>query len=118
MAKLTSDLLRENINYMEIKKMEKYAYQHSGTWAVGAPSISDHLIIKIRAGSKNDLYVIEEFDYDDFLAWVFRVWKIEEFLSPDEYEKIELSDWAENEVLKALKRFDVDVEKIAVSDVV
>ena len=24
MAKLTSDLLRENINYMEIKKMEKF----------------------------------------------------------------------------------------------
>jgi len=118
MAKLFSDSLRENINYMEIKKMEKYTYQHSGTWAVGAPSISDHLIIKIRAGSKNDLYVIEEFDYDDFLAWVLRVWKIEEFLSPDEYEKIELSDWAENEILKALKKFNVHVEKIAVSDVV
>ena len=118
MAILISDLLLENINYMEIKKMEKYTYQHSGTWAVGAPSISDHLIIKIRAGSKNDLYVIEEFDYNDFLSWVLQSRKIDERLEPDEYEKIELSDWAENEVLKALKRFDVDVEKIAVSDVV
>jgi hypothetical protein len=98
--------------------MEKYAYQHSGTWAVGAPSISDHLIIKIRSGSKNDLYVIEEFDHDDFLAWVLQSRKIYERLDPDECEKIELSDWDENEVLKALKKFDVHVEKIAVSDVV
>ena len=98
--------------------MEKYAYQHSGNWAVGARPISDHLIIKIRAGSKNDLYVIEEFDYDDFLSWVLQSRKIDEKLSPDEYEKIELSDWAENEVLKALKKFGVHVEKIAVSDVV
>lgn len=118
MAKLFSDSLRENINYMEIKKMEKYTYQHSGSWAVGTPSISDHLIIKIRAGSKNDLYIIEEFDYDDFLSWVLQSRKIDELLEPDEYEKIVLSDWAENEVLKALKKFNVDVEKIAVSDVV